>query len=134
MVDLLGLELQKAHVEAHRLEHAISPELETLIIEKLSNPTTCPFGHPIPGSGYVRDKRATSLDKAKPGEAVVIDSIPEDDQNLLEYFVENKLIPGQIVILKEVSLPRGIISLICGEREVVFSYDVGTKIWVCPAN
>ena len=52
VVDLLGLELHKAHEEAHRLEHAISPDLEVKIRERLGNPTTCPFGRPIPGSGY----------------------------------------------------------------------------------
>ena len=43
VVDLLGLELHKAHEEAHRLEHAISPDLEVKIRERLGNPTTCPF-------------------------------------------------------------------------------------------
>jgi DtxR family Mn-dependent transcriptional regulator len=134
VVDLLDLELKKAHEEAHRLEHAISPELEPLIIKKLNNPTTCPFGHPIPGSGYVPHKGTTPLNKAKQGEPVVIDSIPEDDQSLLEYFVDNGLIPGQIVVMKEVSMPRGIISLVSGEREVIFSYNVGALIWVYPAD
>ena len=56
VVDLLGLDLHKAHVEAHLLEHAISPELEKRIVAKLGNPTTCPFGAPIPGSGVPRPK------------------------------------------------------------------------------
>ena len=51
VVDLLGLEPHKAHEEAHRLEHAISDELATKISERLGNPPTCPFGHPIPGFG-----------------------------------------------------------------------------------
>ena len=53
VVDILELDLAKAHIEAHQLEHAISPRLEKIISEKLGNPTTCPFGHPIPRSGYV---------------------------------------------------------------------------------
>ena len=31
VVDLLGMELERCHIEAHRLEHAISPELEEKI-------------------------------------------------------------------------------------------------------
>ena len=50
VVELLGLDLHLAHIEAHRLEHAISPILEEKIVGALNNPRTCPFGHPIPGS------------------------------------------------------------------------------------
>ncbi len=134
VVDLLGLELQKSHVEAHRLEHAISPELEEKIVTRLGNPTTCPFGHPIPGSGYYPRSRSTTLDKAKPGQSLTIDRIPEDDQALLEYFVENGLVPGQAITVKEVAASRGVISLVCDGNEVVFSYLVASLIRVYPAT
>ena len=134
VVDLLGLDLHLAHIEAHRLEHAISPVLERKIVESLSNPTTCPFGHPIPGSGYKADSRAKPLDQASAGDRLVIDSIPEDDQSLLEYLVGNRLIPGQAVTVKETAVTRGVITLERDDVEVVFSYDVAAKIQVCPAD
>ena len=132
VVDLLGLELQKSHIEAHRLEHAISPQLEEKIVSRLGNPTTCPFGHPIPGSGHRPRMHSIVLASAGPGQTVVVDRIPEDDQALLEYFVANKLVPGQAVVVKETAVPRGVITLICDGRELVFSYEVAAKIWVCP--
>lgn len=132
VVDLLGMELENAHEEAHRLEHAISPELEEKIREKLGNPSTCPFGHPIPGSGYKPDKSVKTLDHASPGQKVTIDRVPEDDQALLEYFVFNKLIPGQVAIVEEVDYPRRVVSLRCDGKPVVFSYDIATQIWVRP--
>ena len=52
VVDVLKVDLPQSHEEAHRLEHAISPYLENKIVDLLGNPTTCPFGHPIPGSLY----------------------------------------------------------------------------------
>ena len=134
VVDLLGLELHKSHVEAHRLEHAISPQLEEKIILRLGNPKTCPFGHPIPGSGYTPDKRSMTLDKAGLGQELVIDRIPEADQSLLEYLVANKLVPGQSVVVKEAAVSRGVITLICNGGEVVFSYDVATKIRAYPRD
>ena len=134
VVDLLGLELHKSHVEAHRLEHAISPQLEEKIVNRLGNPTTCPFGHPIPGSGYLPNNHSIALDKARPGQNLVIDRIPEDDQALLEYFVTNKLVPGEGVLVKEAAVPRGVITLVCNGNEIVFSYEVAAKIWVCPAE
>ena len=134
VVDLLGLDLHLAHIEAHRLEHAISPILEEKIVAALNNPRTCPFGHPIPGSGYKGDSRARTLDQASAGDRLIIDSIPEDDQALLEYLVGNKLVPGQLVTVKETAVTRGVVTLDCEGGEVVFSYDVAAKIWICPAE
>ena len=134
VVDLLGLDLHLAHIEAHRLEHAISPILEEKIVAALNNPMTCPFGHPIPGSGYKGDSRARALDQASAGDRLIIDSIPEDDQALLEYLVGNKLVPGQLVTVKETAVTRGVVTLDCEGGEVVFSYDVAAKIWICPAE
>ena len=134
VVDLLGLDLHLAHIEAHRLEHAISPILEEKIVAALNNPRTCPFGHPIPGSGYKGDSRARALDLASAGDRLIIDSIPEDDHALLEYLVGNKLVPGQLVTVKETAVTRGVVTLDCEGGEVVFSYDVAAKIWICPAE
>ena len=132
VVDLLGLELEKSHIEAHLLEHAISPQLERKIVARLRNPTTCPFGHPIPGSGYVPNKGSMALDDARPGQGLVIDRIPEDDQSLLEYLVANKLVPGQHVAVKEATVSRGVITLHCEGKEIVFSYGVAAQIRVHP--
>ncbi len=134
VVDILGVRLENAHEEAHRLEHAISPEVEQKIREKLGNPTTCPFGHPIPGSGYKPHKGAATLDQATPGQRVIIDRVPEDDQALLEYFVSNKLIPGQAALVEEVDYPRRVVSLQCDGKSVVFSYDIATQIWARPKD
>ena len=132
VVDLLGLELHMAHVEAHRLEHAISPILEEKIAEALGNPTTCPFGHPIPGSGHASDELSRPLDESETGEQLVIHSIPEDDQALLKYLVDNSLVPGQLVTVKDAAVTRGVITLQCNGLDVVFSYDVAAKIRVRP--
>ena len=132
VVDILGLDLAESHVEAHRLEHAISPRLERKIVTKLGNPTTCPFGHPIPGSGYVPNGNSISLDTATEGQRLVLDSVPEDDQPLLEYFVESDLVPGRSVLVKHASVARGVITLECGRNEVVFSYEVASKVRAYP--
>ena len=130
VVDLLGLELHKAHVEAHRLEHAISTELEEKIAARLGNPATCPFGHPIPGSGYISPENAFPLSSARPGQKLVIDRIPEEDQALLEYFVSSELTPGELIEVVEAAPYRGVMKLTCNENEVVVGYEVAERIWV----
>ena len=132
VVDILGVELHKAHAEAHRLEHAISPGLEQKIIAKLGDPKTCPFGHPIPGSGYRSPQDAVPLSRVDPGTQWMVDRVPEDDQGLLDYLVANSVIPGSTVSVDEAAPSRGVITLVCDDNHVAFSYDVGSNIWVVP--
>ena len=78
-VDVLKADLRRAHEEAHRLEHAFSPYLESRVVEILGYPTTCPFGHPIPGSKYVFNSATVFLNQAKVGEDYLVERVPEDD-------------------------------------------------------
>ncbi len=129
VVDLLGVPPHMAHAEAHRLEHAISPYLADKIDERLGHPTTCPFGHPIPGSGYSSGSNATPLSQMPPGSTAIIDRVPDQDQELLQYFVENGLMPGQRVEVVEAAPYRGVVRLECYGAEVVVSYEVAERIW-----
>ena len=71
-------------------------------------------------------------DPAAPGMELVVDRIPEDDQSLLEYLVANRLVPGEVVSIREMATSRGVISLECGGSQVAFSYEVASRIWACP--
>ncbi len=130
VVDVLKVELPQSHEEAHRLEHAISPYLENKIVKLLGHPTTCPFGHPIPGSSYEPKDGLITLNEVKVGSSYTVDRLPEDDKELLEYFVGNAFLPGANFSVTDCSIPRGIITLSCGERELVFSLALSTLIWV----
>ena len=50
LVDRLGLSLDQVHVEADRLEHALSEELEARIDKALGFPTHDPHGEAIPNA------------------------------------------------------------------------------------
>ena len=130
VVDVLKVELPQSHEEAHRLEHAISPYLENKIVDLLGHPTTCPFGHPIPGSSYKPKDGLLTLNEAKVGRSYTVDRLPEDDRELLEYFVGNEFLPGANFSVTDCSMPRGIITLGCGEKELVFSLSISALIWV----
>jgi len=132
VVDLFGVELYRAHTEAHLLEHAISPYLETKILAKLGNPSISPYGYPIPGSGYVINKKALKLSKSPINAKFIVDRIPVDDQSLLKYLVENNVTPGQTGSISEINESAGTISINCSGSEAVFSLSVGDLIWVIP--
>jgi DtxR family Mn-dependent transcriptional regulator len=134
VVDMLGVDLAHAHVEAHRLEHAISDELEERIRVTLKNPTTCPFGHPIPGSGYSPCPASSTINEAPVGQPLRLDRIPEEDPDLLEYLVGNGLVPGVEVEILEYAPYRGVVVLKTADASPVLGADVVSRIWVCPMN
>ena len=96
LTDMLGLSWAEAHHEAGKWEHVISPAVEEAIVRQLDDPTTCPHGNPIPGSGYVAPELVTlsTLDK---GATAIITRIPEELEftpGLLEFLETNAIVPG----------------------------------------
>jgi DtxR family Mn-dependent transcriptional regulator len=49
LVDVIGLEWELVHAEACRWEHVMSEAVERKLVQLLDNPTTSPYGNPIPG-------------------------------------------------------------------------------------
>ena len=49
LVDVIGLPWEEVHAEACRWEHVMSEDVERRLVQVLNNPTTSPFGNPIPG-------------------------------------------------------------------------------------
>lgn len=49
LVDIIGLEWEQVHTEACRWEHVMSDAVERKLVALLGNPTTSPYGNPIPG-------------------------------------------------------------------------------------
>ncbi len=96
LTDILGLAWAEAHHEAGKWEHVISPVVEAAIIDRLEDPTTCPHGNPIPGSGYVAPD-LVALSTVPTGESAVITRIPEELEftpGLLEFLEANDIRPG----------------------------------------
>ncbi|MDQ1466275.1 MAG: DtxR family transcriptional regulator, Mn-dependent transcriptional regulator [Actinomycetota bacterium] len=97
LVDVIGLEWEKAHREADRWEHAISAEVEEKLVALLGDPATCPHGNPIPGSARSVDRSGSVvLSDAGPG-AVVVSRISERlelDDDALTLIARARLTPG----------------------------------------
>ncbi len=132
VVDLFGVELYRAHREAHLLEHAISHYLEAKIVAKLGNPSISPYGYPIPGSNYVINKKAIKLTAVNDPVSFIVDRIPVDDEALLKYLVDNNVRPGQTGIVKLMNKSAHTITIACSGLESVFGLDVANLIWIIP--
>jgi DtxR family transcriptional regulator, Mn-dependent transcriptional regulator len=104
LVDVIGLEWEKAHREADRWEHAISAEVEEKLVALLGDPATCPHGNPIPGSARGVDHSGwVLLSEALPGRVSVvrISERLELDDDALNLIARGRLIPGSEAMLVE---------------------------------
>ena len=130
LTDLLGYDWWKTHDEAERLEHAISPEMERRLIERLGDPDTCPHGNPMPG---MRRRWSQPIDQAPLGETVVVERIPdqfEHEPGFLEYLDTQGLRPGTELRIVERSPERVLVEI--GGASRAIRPDCGTKVWVRP--
>jgi DtxR family Mn-dependent transcriptional regulator len=133
LVDILGLDWADVHEEAHRFEHAISPRVEEHILAVLGDPTTCPHGSPIPGTGAVYSSEAFRVENASSGDHVVIERISEDaenDRELLSFFQRSGLLPGREFEVGDIEPYNSLIVLRRDADSIPVSFPVAHKIWV----
>lgn len=133
LTDLLGLDWVKAHQEAHRLEHAVSQEVEERLAKLLSHPTTCPHGNPIPGRGSARQQKGAPLNQVPAGRQVELEYITEGgerDARLLGFLQQHGLVPGTKVQVLDVAPSLGIMSLRVGKDEFALGIEAAKKIRV----
>ena len=131
VVRLIGMDLYRAHMEAHRLEHGMSPEFQERLKERLGWPKRSPFGRPIPGMGM--DELAgqrMALDLAAEGETYAVDRVPEDDIRLLQFLVESEIIPDREVTVTQAAPHLGVFKIATATEEVSIGYNVAKKILV----
>ena len=84
LTDILGMQWDKVHDEACRLEHAISPETEDRLAALLGDADTCPHGHPIPDkNGTTRDQKLRPLSDFEVGQTVRISAVAIEEGRLL---------------------------------------------------
>ena len=128
LVEVLHFEWWKTHEEAERLEHAMSPEMETRIARVLGDPQTCPHGNPMPG---VAAKPTRPLDALSRGERATVERIPdqfEHEPGFLEYLDTQGVKPGAAIEVVERSPTLLKVSVDGVARSL--RPDCGQKVWM----
>lgn len=130
ITDVLKIPWWRAYEEAHLLEHGLSDITEPRLFETLGKPTRSPFGYPIPGPDAPRKLSMVTLADIAQGETVVIDRVFEEDEQLLQFFDEEGIRPGEDVSLEAVAPYRGTVTARLNGRAVVMGTQVAERIWV----
>lgn len=131
LTDVLGLSWAEAHEEAGKWEHVLSQPVETAMNRMLENPTTCPHGNPIPGSGY-READLVALSTLGVGDGFTVTRIPEELEftpGLLDFLEDNAILPGRTGVLTAAS-PDGTVTVKIEDRTVGIGAFAGARILV----
>lgn len=98
----LNMGWDEVHVEAERLEHALSPRLEDRIDEALGFPTHDPHGDPIPPKHGPHDETwGMPLDRTAPGCQFLVERVSDRDSAALRYLAELGILPGVSLAIRE---------------------------------
>ena len=136
LVDTLQLDWHRAHSEARRWGHAISSDVEARLSDFLAQPTTCPHGNPIPGSGYAPPADVFSLRDAKEQQQVVVDRIFEEielNRDILEFLSRSGVRPGERLTVDKVAPYLGTVTVLSGDEKIALGLRIAERIWVRPA-
>lgn len=96
LAEIFGMEWYKVHDEAERLEHAVSPDFESKLLNKLGRGGACPHGNlsELESPASRRHRGLLLLSEAEAGKAYVVSGIYERDRQLLEFLEHRGVRPG----------------------------------------
>ncbi|MFZ3331762.1 MAG: metal-dependent transcriptional regulator [Candidatus Acidiferrales bacterium] len=96
LTDVIGINWSRAHEEAERLEHGISPEVAELLLKRFGRDVRCPHGVPLFGGMSKLRKKfgAVRLSDAEVARSYEVLRVFEKDPKFLEFMEGLQLRPG----------------------------------------
>ena len=130
LTDVIGLSWAKAHDEAERLEHAISPEVEALLIKRFGDKKSCPHGVPMRGGiATLRKQGAVLLSDLRAKDSGEVLCVYEKDAEFLEFLEGLHLRPSTTVDVLKREYDETMTLRVDG-RTVHLGKPATSRIWV----
>ncbi len=130
LTEVIGLPWARAHDEAERLEHAISPEVEALLLKRFGDRTACPHGVPVRGGiAKLREQGAVLLSELRAGDSGEILCVYEKDGKFLEFLDGLHLRPETRVEVRRREYDETM-TLRASGRTVHLGKPATSRIWV----
>jgi DtxR family Mn-dependent transcriptional regulator len=131
LVKFLGFSWDQVHVEAERLEHVTSDELEQRLDEALGFPISDPHGDPIPGvDGELSHPKYTALTEYTIGDVVKVLRVSDDDSQMLQHATRLGLKLNRKLVVKEKRAFDGSMVVKVGMKEHFISQHMARGIFV----
>ncbi len=127
----MGIDWDKVDIEAEKLEHVLSEELEEVLDKSLGFPTLDPHGDPIPSKeGNIRKLSEKKLFETEEGVEVSITRVGQENNEILKYLGEIGLIPGVSIEILKKSVKTDTITISINGVSHTFSSSVGSFVFV----
>lgn len=132
LAEALDYDWSEVHDEADRLEHHISEEFEARVADALGEPESDPHGAPIPGADLEPpDEDGETLGDCDEGDEAVVESVVDEDADVLRYLDEHGIRPEVALEVEEVA-PFGMVTVVTeGGDEVSLPDEVASAVSVC---
>jgi DtxR family Mn-dependent transcriptional regulator len=121
LTDFMGYTGAEAHERADQLGDTFTDEMIERIDDRLGHPERCPHGWPVdPDFEQEENASLVPLDALKPGARATIVRMAEHDGELLHWFYDQGLVPGQEIELRsaEPAADQFTVGLDGGERAI----------------
>ena len=137
LVDVLGIDRDRSHEEACRLEHMISDESEKRISEIMNHPRTCPDGDPIPLMEEIvcklePDKDSVLLSELEEGSEGTITHLRCDDSQKVRRIIAMGFVPQRHLCIEERLPMNGPVLVKVGDSRVALAKDYADMVYVHP--
>jgi DtxR family transcriptional regulator, Mn-dependent transcriptional regulator len=130
LTDVIGLSWAKAHDEAEQLEHAISPEVEALLLKRFAGKKSCPHGVPMNGGiAKLRRQGAVPLAALRAKEQAEILCVYEKDAEFLEFLENLRLRPSTTLAVLKREYDETM-TLRAGGKTIHLGKPATSRIWV----
>jgi DtxR family Mn-dependent transcriptional regulator len=127
----LGVPLDRVDLEAERLEHVLSDDMEELLARALGDPTHDPHGDPIPTkAGLLGAVRGEPLPALAEGTTALVTHVSDRQAEKLRYLVSLGLVPGARVVLLERAPFGGPLTIRVGRKRCAIDQDLGALVRV----
>lgn len=134
LFDVLGIEKEKVHDEACRLEHMLSDESEKRISEMMNHPTHCPDGDPIPNMDELRDSNESStvLSRLDEGTEGVITHLSCKDPKKIRRIIAMGFVPERRIKVEERLPMNGPVLVQIGDCRIALAREYAEMVFVSP--
>jgi DtxR family transcriptional regulator, Mn-dependent transcriptional regulator len=133
LTEVIGLPWSKSHAEAERMEHAISPEVQALLLKRFSAVKTCPHGVPLSGGvSQLRKQGGVLLSELRPGDSATVLCVYEKDEGFLDFLQNLHVLPSAKLEVLERGYDETLTLRVASET-IHLGKTATSRIWVRPS-
>lgn len=136
LAEALGVPWDRVHVEAEKIEHVLSEELEDRIASYLGEPSEDPHGDPIPTkAGVVIQPEHASLADIAEGHSAIVHRIAKQDPEHLRHFSDLGLVPNASVnVVRREPFEGPLRVRVASGEEHVIDSNLAKDVWVIASS